>query len=224
MRQDKQLAIKLRKDGKSYNEIANALDVSKSTLSNWFSKTVWSLETKEYLTEIARVNSSKRMTIISHRRRASFQKDYKEQRLLAEKQFKNFVKDRLFVAGLMIYWGEGDSKLTNGIIRATNSDPLMIKLFYQFVKKYLPEVNDKAKIYLVLYPDLDDQKCKKHWSNIVGLPLDRFIKSSFIKGKHSSKRLAYGIGTLTINSRSYKEKIIKWIELIKNEDFNKNRV
>jgi len=31
--------------------------------------------------------------------------------------------------------------------------------------------------------------------------------------------LAYGIGTLTINSRAYKEKIIKWVELVKRESF-----
>ena len=215
MRNDKNVAIKLRKAGKSYQEISKMVDVPKSTLSNWFHGAIWSEKTKIHLSDIARNNASKRMTVISHRRRDKLQKIYIATSQIARKEFKLFSKDRLFVAGLMIYWGEGDSKLNNGAIRVSNSDPLMIKLFYKFVRRYLSEISSKAKIYLVLYPDLDDQICRKYWSKQTGLSLDRFIKSSIIKGKHPTKRLQYGIGTLTINSRQYKEKIITWVSLIK---------
>jgi hypothetical protein len=218
MRQDKQSAIKLRKEGKSYKQISSSLSIPKSTLSGWFGGVLWSEKTKKQLAKIARVNSVKRMTAISHRTRAIRQKDYYTKQVEAKKQFTKFIKERLFIAGLMLYWGEGDSKLDNGIIRATNSDPLMIRLYYKFLKTYFSEISDKAKMYLVLYPDLNEEICKKYWSTKVGLPLDRFIKSSFIKGKHPSKRLAHGIGTLTINSRAYKEKIITWVGLIKNEN------
>jgi len=221
MRQDKSAAIKLRKQGKSYQEIALALNVPKSTLSNWFSGTSWSGKTKDYLSKLARDNASKRMTVISHKKRAELQTAYQKQRIIAKQQFKKFVKERLLIAGLMIYWGEGDSKLENGIIRVANSDPLMIRLFYRFLKKYLPEVQAKAKIYLVLYKDLDEKSCQSTWSKKVGLPLERFIKSSFIKGRHPSRRLSYGIGTLTISSRLYKEQIITWVDLIKNEDITR---
>lgn len=219
MRKDKQLAIDLRQKGKSYKEIVKLTGIPKSTLSGWFGSVLWSEETKKYLTELARINSVKRMTAISHKTRAIRKKDYHTKQTEAEKQFSEFVKERLFVAGLMIYWGEGDSKLDNGIIRVANSDPLMIKLYYKFLKTYFPEISDRAKMYLVLYPDLNEEVCKKYWSKNVGLPIDRFFRSSFITGKHPSKRLSYGIGTLTISSRAYKEKIIKWIELIKNEKF-----
>lgn len=215
MRYDKDSAIKLRKNGKSYNEISILLNIPKSTLSGWFSKEKWSIETKEYLAEIARTNSSERMTIISHDRRDSLKMDYQSIKSMAEKQFAVYSKEKLFIAGLMIYWGEGDSKLMNGRIRITNSDPLMLKLFYKFIKKYLPEISDKAQIYLVLYPDLDDKTCRNHWSAIVGLPVEKFINSSYIKGNHPTKRLEYGIGTLAIANRLYKEKIITWVDMIK---------
>lgn len=218
MRQDKQQAIQLRKQGKSYQQISDTIGVPKSTLSNWFSNISWSEETKKYLSELARANASKRMTMISHKRRDELKKDYQKQRVIAKEQFKKFIKERLFIAGLMIYWGEGDNKLENGMMRVSNSNPLMIKLFYKFLKRYLPEVDSKIKMYLVLYPDLNDELCKLHWSKKVGVPLDRFIKSSFIKGKTPTKRLARGIGTLTVNSRLYKERIITWIELVKKEN------
>lgn len=218
MRTDKQAAIQLRKQGISYKEISGIIDVPKSTLSNWFSGVSWSEKTRRSLSKIAKEGARERMIIISHKKREELKKNYQEQKIIAEKQFKKFSKERLFIAGLMIYWGEGDNKLENGVIRVANSDPLMIKLFYKFLKTYFSEVSPKAKIYLVLYKDLNDEVCRRHWSETVELPLDKFIKSSFIKGKHPTKRLSYGIGTLTVSSRLYKEQIMTWVNLVKKEN------
>ena len=218
MRQDKQLAINLRKQGKSYNEISGILNVSKSTLSNWFQKVTWSQKTKKHLSYLARKDASIRMTAMSDTRRKSLQASYRRQRSIARKQFEEFKQDRLFIAGLTIYWGEGDNKLEDGVIRVANTDPAMIRLFYDFLKKYLPEISDKAKIYLVLYPDLDDISCKRYWSTKVGIPLKRFINSSVIVGKSKKRTISYGIGTITISSRLYKESIITWIDLLKKEN------
>ncbi len=218
MRQDKQLAINLRKQGKSYNEIASILNISKSTLSNWFQKTKWSQEVKKNLSALARKKASIRMTSISNVRRKSLQANYRQQRSIARKQFEKFKHDRLFIAGLAIYWGEGDNRLDGGVIRVANTDPVMIRLFYDFLKKYLPEISDKAKIYLVLYPDLNDSNCQRYWSAKVGVPLKRFIKSSVIVGKSKKRRISHGIGTITISSRLFKESIITWIDLLKKEN------
>ena len=221
MRQDKQTAILLRKSGESYKKISEITGVPKSTLSNWFSGVAWSEKTKKHLSELARANARERMTVISHKKREELRENYGRQRIIAKKQFKKFFKERLFIAGLMIYWGEGDNKLEDGVIRVANSDPLMIKLFYKFLKTYLPEISQKAKIYLVLYPDLNEATCQRYWSEKVGFSVDRFIKSSFIKGRCPTKRLAYGIGTITISSRLYKESIMSWLDLAKREDITR---
>ncbi len=218
MRQDKTKAIQLRKKGKSYQYISDFLNIPKSTLSNWFSNVEWSEKTKSNLSKMARENARKRMMIISHKRRNELKENYKRQKIIAENQFKKFVKDKLFIAGLMIYWGEGDSKLENGMIRVANTDPLMIKLFYKFLQKYLPKISHKAKIYLILYPDLDDNKCKNYWSKEVGLSLNKFMGSSYIQGKCPTKRLSYGVGNITISSRLYKEQIIAWIKLVRRKN------
>lgn len=218
MRQDKQVAIELRKTGKSYREISNILNVSKSTLSNWFQKETWSKKVKKHLSNLAKKNASIRMTDMSNIRRESLQASYCQQRSIAKKQFEKFKQDRLFIAGLAIYWGEGDNKLEDGVIRVANTDPIMIRLFYAFLKKYLPEISDKAKIYLVLYPDLDDVSCQLYWSRKVGLPRKRFIKSSVIVGKSKKLKIRHGIGTITISSRLYKENIITWIDLLKKDN------
>ncbi len=129
MRQDKQLAINLRKQGKSYNEIADILNISKSTFSNWFQKANWSQKIKKRLSCLARDNASIRMTGMAHIRRKKLQASYQKQKIIAKKQFDKFKQDRLFVVGLAIYWGEGDNKLEDGVIRVENTDPVMIRLF-----------------------------------------------------------------------------------------------
>lgn len=217
MRKDKNKAIALRKSGKSYNEIQDALGIAKSTLTSWFKNQKWSRVVKSRLAEVARENARKRMTIISHAAREKRAMVYEEHRRIARDNFKQFQKNKLFVSGLMIYWGEGDNSIKNGVIRVTNTDPFMLKLFRIFLKKYLPNIFIKLRAYLVLYPDLDDIVCKKFWSRSISVPFDRFIKSQYITGRHPTRRLPYGVCTITATSRAQKEIMLEWLNLIRKE-------
>jgi len=217
MRKDKESAIYLRKSGKSYSEIAETLGIPKGTLAFWFKNIHWSQTIKNKLLGIAKEKSRKRMIVLSHQAREERITLYNQYRLRAEIQYKKFKSDTLFMIGLMLYWGEGDSKLENGVIRITNTDPDMIKLFNIFLKKYLSEVCKKVKAYLILYPDLNDKECKEFWSKKIEVPCDRFLKSHCIQGHHPTKRLSHGICTLFISSRRNKEVINTWIKLFKNE-------
>lgn len=217
MRAEKQQAVILRKKGKSYNEIAETLAMPKSTLHYWFRDKAWSVNVKRRLVKAARAESKKRMTILGNLGKQKRAALYRECQKRAEKEFKRFKKENLFLSGLCLYWGEGDSKLENGKIRIANSDHLVLRLFYLFLRQYLPELLPKAKIYLVLYKDLEEKVCQEHWSAQVGVPLDKFIKSSYIVGRSPTKRLAHGIGTLLVSSRAYKEIIHTWLALFKKE-------
>jgi len=166
MRQDKEKAFLLRRQGKSYREIQKDLGMSRSTVSLWFKDIGWSKKIKKNLVkkhDMALVEKMKKMTERAGEKRLQL---YKNKREEAVRLYEQFSRDQLFTSGLMVYWGEGDSKLENGKIRVANSNPLMIKLFYLFLKKYLPEIAIKSKIYLILYPDLNDDVCKRYWSSI----------------------------------------------------------
>lgn len=106
------------------------------------------------------------------------------------------------------------------MIRVSNTDPAMLKLFSLFIKKYLREIAHHLRAYLVLYPDLDEATCKRYWSENVKIPVERFFKSTYIHGHHHTKRLGYGTCTITISSRAYKEKIHTWLNLMQSEVVN----
>ena len=61
MRNDRHLAIKLRKRKKSYNEISRLLDIPKSTMHYWFRNLRWSKVIKKELTEKAQRLATKQM-------------------------------------------------------------------------------------------------------------------------------------------------------------------
>lgn len=159
------------------------------------------------------------MTIMSHAARDMRTQMYEETRLLAKKDYETYKQELLFMSALAIYWGEGDKSLKNGSIRVSNSDPQMLRIVRLFFEKYFSELRQKIRMYLILYPDLDEQMCLRHWSTEVGLPKKLFYKSTYIQGKSEKRTLTYGVGTIIITNRAYKEKIVAWLEEFRNESF-----
>ena len=213
MRNDKHLAIKLRKQGKSYNKISKELDIPKSTLADWFSNANWSIGIKKELIRKANYITRKRLVLINKRRRLMWEEWREKAREQARRDFIKLKSNPLFIAGIMIYWGEGDGNIKNGIVRMSNTAPEMIKIFSLFLKKICLVPKEKIKAAMILYPDLSEDKCKNFWSLISDIPEKQFIKTQFIKGKHPTKRLTSGICIIYTSSRQLKEKMLVWIEL-----------
>ena len=164
--------------------------------------------------------AGKRLRLINKARRKMWEDWREEARQQARKEFPRLRKNPLFIAGIMLYWGEGDSKIENSIVRLSNTTPGIIRIFSLFLQKicYLPK--EKIRIAMVLYPDLDEKKCKQFWSAISGIPNNQFRKTQFIKGKHPTKRLPNGICESYVSSRQLKEKIFVWINLFSKEYHN----
>ncbi|HAS84495.1 MAG TPA: hypothetical protein DCS23_00245 [Candidatus Yonathbacteria bacterium] len=212
MRTDKDQAINLRKLGKSYEEISSKLRVPKSTLSAWFSSSGWSQKIKEDLNIIARKNNTVRIEDLNKIRGKHLERLYYQARQEALEEFNILKYHPTFVAGVMLYWGEGD-KLSPHRVSLTNTDPAMIKIFMAFLKEVCGIREMKIKAWLLLYPDLQEADCKKYWVKEAGLQKITFNKSIYIDGRHKTKRLGHGVCTVGVSSRYFKEKMLLWISL-----------
>jgi len=217
MRNDKHLAIKLRKQGASYNKISEELGIPKSTMVYWFRDEKWSKEIKETLNRRNNFIAKQRLGAYIKIRRERLDAFYEQCRKDALEEFPNLKNNPLFIAGLMLYWGEGDSNIQNCSIRLANSDSKMTALFFKFLKEIARIPEEKIKINLILYPDLDDDKCKEFWSQKTGVKISQFIRSTYIKGKHPTKRLTNGIAIIYFTNRGFKEKLFAWIKLFQQE-------
>lgn len=209
MRNDKHLAIKLRKQGKSYNAISKELKVSKSTLSGWFSAVYWSQIVKKELTRKAQINAKKQLRLMAIANKEKWELWREQFRISATKEFDTLKENPLFWAGIMLYWGEGDSDIKNPI-RLSNVSPEIIRLFIKFLIHICKAPKEKIKISLIIYPDLNEQSCKKFWIRQVKLSKKNFYKTQIIYGKHPTKKLKYGICNVIVISRGLKEKLQQW--------------
>ena len=216
MRNDKQIAIKLRKLGKSYNEIKVTLNIPKSTLSGWLSSHQWSKNVKNLLIEKSKIYSSSRMQWLANAQKKRLSEIYKQAEKEAAKEFELFKWFPLFIAGVCIFWGEGD-KISKHQVRIANVDPRLIKIFVNFLKKVCGMPKDKIRAYILIYPDLEPKACISYWSKKSGLGLENFTKCIIIRGKHKTRRLDYGVCNITVSSSYLSRKINVWLKLLATE-------
>ncbi len=217
MRADKKSAEKLRRSGKSYKEISKALGVAKSTLSKWFSNEEWSLDVTKNLQSRAIESSKKRIKSLNVVRHIRLEELYIKAETEAEKEFVKYKNNALFISGVMLYWGEGDKKFENGRVKVSNTDPSIIKIFRNFLIKFSNYPIEKIKGWILLYPDINKESALSYWSRETGIIKSNFTKSTVIQGRHKTHRLPYGTCTVHITNKYLKKKILKWIELYKNE-------
>ncbi len=220
MRKDKEKATELRRSGMSYKKIERELGIPISTLACWFKHEPWSIEIRDRLAStesLAYPEKLKRLIAIVKQKYSILHESYRKD---ARNEFPALKNNNLFIAGLMLYWGEGDKKIENSTIKLCNSEPGMIKVFYLFLTQTMKIPSETIKFNLLLYPDLADVPMRRLWSSATGIPLTQFRKSVYIQGRHPTRRLSYGVGNIRIGGRKYKEKLLEWIKLCEKELYN----
>ncbi len=217
MRKDKVRAYKLRREGKSYKEIKAALGIPLGTIASWFKDQDWSQKIRDELGAQKSLSVPSRLEAVKKASKIRWAKNYESYRALAKTEFTAKKTNPLFMAGVMLYWGEGNKSTEGSQVKFSNNDPLMIRVFYRFLTEELGLTPDKISVYLLLYPDLQDKMLKNFWSKSVGIPLERFWASVFIKGKQPARRLSYGVCNVCVSSRELKERMLTWIDLYQKQ-------
>lgn len=211
MRKDRYEAVQLRQEGKSYREISLRIGVPKSTLSTWFRNDKWSQEIA--VGNAAFERTKERWRFMHKVRRQRLDAYYARAKHEAHEELQRHSSDKLFLSGLMLYFGEGDKSTNNGQVRISNADFRIILIFKRFLEKFYPKESKKMRISILLYPDLDQERCLSWWSRMAMIERDRFYKPVLIKGRHKSRRLQYGVGSLIICNTFLKVKILKLLDL-----------
>src|SRR3989344_617124 len=187
MRHDQPQAFELRKQGKTYREIEKLLGISRSTLCEWFRNEKWSIYIKKSNIE----NNTKISTIhlkkLNEARRLMLEKKYGQVEEDAVKEFEVNKNDPLFMAGLMVYAGEGD-KANRYNIKLANSEFYLHLVFMSFLEKFLKIKRQNIKFWLLLYPDHDIEKLIGVWSDKLNIHKSNFYKSQVITGRETKNR------------------------------------
>jgi len=186
-------AIKLRKKGLSYNEIKKSVKVAKSTLSLWLKNISLSPKHRKRL-------YTKQISILSMGSQSQKERRQREVNKIIENAEKEIrfplTQETYRLFGAALYWAEGDKTRNFSI---TNSDPCLISFMVGWFKKILNIPPKNLKAWLNIYPQQNELKIKKFWSQLTGIPLKSFGKS-FVKplSKNYKKNNLY-YGTIKIH-------------------------
>jgi len=208
-------ALSLRKQGMSYSQIKKILKLSKSTLSVWL---------KDYPLPKQRIRELRDWNEQRKERYRETMKRKKERRLeeiykTQKKDIRLLNKRESFIAGLMLYWGEGTKSRRNSL-GISNSDPAVIKFFIYWATNILAIPKNKIKVQLHLYKDMNIGEETKYWSNSLRIPRKQFnlpyIKKTFSKRINHKGSFGHGTCQVRAGNTLIAEKVFMSIKVISN--------
>lgn len=185
--QEKENAIALRKQGKTYTDILRAVPVAKSTLGIWLKDAKLSVPENQKFTE------AKRLASLRGGQAKKKQRVEKQQSIIlkSKSEIGSLSRRDLFLIGVALYWAEGSKEkdyCPGSPLRFANSDPHMIKLFLN----WLEEANiEKGRIRFDIYLH-DNNKYRvieviRYWSRSTGFS-EKLFRVYFKKNIPKSKR------------------------------------
>ena len=211
---EKTKAQELRKKGYSYNEILKEISVSKDSLSRWC-KEIELTEKQKYRLLKNKVLGQKKGSLIA----ADNKRRYRAINMLkiqekAKKELGSVSKRDRFIAGLMLYAGEGQKR--DGSVAFANSDPKLIKFMMSWFNEFCFAPLSKMRGAIWLHEGLNETQAKKYWSNLTGIPKNQFHKTYISKNKKDSNKIRknihnYGVFSIRLSNSKIHRKIMGWI-------------
>ncbi len=215
---EKENAIALRKEGKTYSDILKTVLVAKSTLGLWLKEAKLSKDENQKFTE------AKRLASLRGGQAKKKQRIERQESIIARSKLEigSLTKRELFLMGVIMYWAEGSKEKEyspGSPLRFANSDPYMIKLFLNWLEDM--DVNKYRICFDIYIHDNNKHRMKevvRYWAGQTGFSEKLFkvyFKKNIIKTKRRNISFDSYFGLLRIYVKSSSElvrKINGWVQ------------
>ncbi len=192
-------ALKLRRNGYSYEEISKKLKIAKSSAYLWCNQVKLNEEAKKRLSGRMAIGIIKAQEVLKVKKIKVYNKISED----ADKYLSQIKSNKEIYKLLcsFLYWGEGE-KNRNTVVFA-NSDPIMIKCFLTLFRSSFKLDEKKFRALVHVHEYHNEIEIKNYWSNITNIPLSQFSKC-YLK-PHTKKTIREGYkGTISIRYYDYK--------------------
>ncbi len=209
-------ALQFRKRGFTLEEIAKICEVSKGTVSKWLKNNAISEGVTKQNKKRAGQENAKRLKLMSKTRERERETKYREAIRSAETEYKHYKSSPLFMAGLMLYYTQGDLKNEHQI-RLSGTEGKAHKVFIKFATEFMGVPKANIHFWILLYKGQSEELCMKRWKAATSLPYSQFYKNQYINTKKTKDTLHNGVGNTIIGNTVLKHKLNRWIELALKE-------
>src|SRR3989344_2774990 len=186
---EKEDAIKLRKEGKTYSDILRVIPVAKSTLGLWLK------DAKLSNSENQRFTEAKRLASLRGGQAKRKQRIEKQNQTLstAKTEISHISEHDLFLMGIVLYWAEGAKEKEHrpgSGFEFSNMDPNMIKVILVWLFKVC-KINKNMLIFNIFLHKTHENRVyevKKFWSEVTGFPMSNFSAVYWKRNKLKTNR------------------------------------
>lgn len=202
-------ATRLRKLGESFSEIHKKVKVSKGTLSLWLKDVKLTPEQEQAIYATWRQKHAYRLTKANQEKK---EHNIKRITFEAKKEASSLFGNPLFLAGLMLYWAEGDKSDLREALKFSNSDPAMIKFIMKWFREICRVPEEKFRIALHIHALHCRQDIEDYWSELTNIPKSQFHKTQIKPTSLGQRRSPLYDGTcaISVNSRDLFRRIRGW--------------
>jgi hypothetical protein len=170
--------------GYSYSQIQEQVPVSKGLLSGWFKYIKLSEDQEKELIHKLGERSKKGVARAAQSNIAKRKGRETAAKKEAEILYEKYKEDKLFIAGLCLYWAEGSKRVSSfGFV---NSDSKMIIFMIFWIQRYLGIDTTRIFLRISTHADFIDEKYEDFWSLETGLPLSQFKKTTYKPNRHGA--------------------------------------
>lgn len=196
-------AKEMRKQGISMVKIAKELNVSKSSVYRWCQDIKLTNEQKSKLQENKSKAMKKARKKAMERKSEIKEKRIKENRKKGKQRVGKLSERDKYIAGLMLYSGEGAK--TDGRVEIANTNPQIIKFMLDWFNYFFNKKPSDFRAELYIHDNLDSQKAIDFWHKYTKIPIEKFLEPYIVKNnKNRIHKNIHEYGVLKIGFCSCK--------------------
>ena len=161
--EEQEKARRMRAEGRTLQEIAAALGVSKSSVSLW-------VRDVEFTPSPRRYGAQRR----PHPFHEAKLRQIEELNDEGRRRIGTLSDEAFLVAGAALYAGEGAKR--DGLVLFANSDPAMIRFFCTWFRRCFAVDESRLRMRVYLHEGLDLEAAEEFWADVTSIPRSQFIK------------------------------------------------
>ena len=123
------------------------------------------------------------------------------------------------IVGLILWWAEGTKKRRDRrwddlwiyTVEVTNTDPRVLRIFLDFLRKDIHINEDKLKAQIQIHAGDDQEALEQYWATNLSIPIENFNKT-IIRPKGNKPGKSNGTCKVRYNSKELYEKLEKKLE------------